>query len=145
MFTTQSKASLLTQQVNFYSVKWAFQSSDNNNGGNIKHDQTDCESFNVIKKLKSCYAKNAPSIGFCCCCCCCFLFFFLSGFSFYEHSRITGLQGKGEGISSTPHYHFHPLQKQLDINQAITAESPPLHIGSSRTQTVNLCFSSASC
>ena len=26
---------------------------------------------------------------------------------FHEHSRITGLQGKGEGIQLTPHYHFH--------------------------------------
>ena len=26
---------------------------------------------------------------------------------FYEHSRITGLQRKGEGISLTYHYHFH--------------------------------------
>ena len=30
---------------------------------------------------------------------------------------------KGEGISLTPHYHFHPLHKQLDISWAITAES----------------------
>ena len=28
----------------------------------------------------------------------------------YVHSRITGLHKKGEGISLTPHYHFHPLQ-----------------------------------
>ena len=35
-------------------------------------------------------------------------FFFYLGF-FYEHSRITGLQRKGEVISLTPHYHFHPL------------------------------------
>ena len=27
---------------------------------------------------------------------------------FHNHSRITGLQGKGKGISLTPHYHFHP-------------------------------------
>ena len=26
---------------------------------------------------------------------------------FHEHSQITGLQGKGEGISLTPHHHFH--------------------------------------
>ena len=32
---------------------------------------------------------------------------------FHEHSRITGLQGKGEGISLTPHYHFHPLHRHL--------------------------------
>ena len=28
---------------------------------------------------------------------------------FHEHSRITGLQGKEEGISLTPRYHFHPF------------------------------------
>ena len=57
---------------------------------------------------------------------------------FHVHSRITGLQGKGESISLTPHYHFHPLHRHLDINQAITAESSPLHIGSNRTQTGKL-------
>ena len=54
---------------------------------------------------------------------------------FHNHSRITGLQGKGEGISLTPHYHFHPLHKHLDNSRAITAESSPLHIGSRRTRT----------
>ena len=75
-------------------------------------------------------------------------FFFFFCFSiwvfFHEHSRITGLQGKGEGISLTPHYHFHPLHRQLDISQAIAAESSPLHIASSRTQTGNLWFPSTS-
>ena len=36
------------------------------------------------------------------------IFFFYRDF-FHDHSRITGLQGKGTGISVTPHYHFHPL------------------------------------
>ena len=62
---------------------------------------------------------------------------------FHEHSRITGLQGKEEGISLTPHYHFHPLHRHLDISRAITAESSPLRIASSRTRTGNLWFSSA--
>ena len=39
-----------------------------------------------------------------------FFFFFFWVF-FHEHSRITGLQGKGEGISLTTHYHFHPLHR----------------------------------
>ena len=55
----------------------------------------------------------------------------------HDHSRITGLQGKGKGISLTPHYHFHPLHRHLDISRAITAESSPLHIGSSRARTSN--------
>ena len=71
-------------------------------------------------------------------------FFYYIWVVFHEHSRITGLQGKGEGISLTPHYHFHPLYRHLDINWAITAESPPLHIASSRTRTGNFWFSSAS-
>ena len=50
------------------------------------------------------------------------LFFFLSGFFFHEHSRITGLQGKGEGIL-TPHYQFHTLHRHLDISRAINAEN----------------------
>ena len=62
-------------------------------------------------------------------------FFFLSGFFFHEHLRITALQGKGEGISLTSHYHFYPLQRHLDISRAIIAESSSLHIGSSRTRT----------
>ena len=57
----------------------------------------------------------------------------------HEHSRTTGLQGKGGGgISWTPHYHFHPLHNHLDISRAITADSSPLHIASNRTRTGNL-------
>ena len=69
----------------------------------------------------------------------CFSFFSIGVF-FHDHSRTTGLQGKGEGIYVTPHYHFHPLQKHLDISQAITAESSSLHIGSSWTRTGNCWF-----
>ena len=35
------------------------------------------------------------------------LFFFSVWVFFHKHSRITGLQEKGEEISLTPHYHFH--------------------------------------
>ena len=73
-----------------------------------------------------------------------FFFIFSIWLFFHEHSRITGLQGKGKGISLTPYYHFHPLHRHLDISRAITAESSPLHIGSSRTRTGNLWFPSAS-
>ena len=68
-------------------------------------------------------------------------FFFYLGF-FQEHSRITGLQGKGEGISFTPHCHFHPLHRHLDIDGAITAESLPLHIASGRALFGTLDYSS---
>ena len=59
---------------------------------------------------------------------------------FHNYSQTTGLQGKREDISLTPHYHFHPLQRHLDISRVITAESSPVHIGSSRTQTGHLLF-----
>ena len=74
-----------------------------------------------------------------------FCFFFSIWVFFHEHSRITGLQEKGEGIYLTPHYHFHPLHRHLDISRVITAESSPLHIGSSRTRIGNLWFPSTSC
>ena len=43
-------------------------------------------------------------------------FFFSIGVFFHGQSRITGLQGKGEDISLTPHYHFHPFHRHLDIS-----------------------------
>ena len=67
--------------------------------------------------------------------------FFLSIWvSFHGHSRVTGLQEKGEDISITLHYHFHLLYRHLDVSQAIAAESSPLHIVSSRTWSRNLWF-----
>ena len=71
-------------------------------------------------------------------------FFFAIWVFIHKHSQITGLQGKGEGISLTPHYHFHPLHRHLNISRVITAESSPLHIASNRTRTGNLWFPSAS-
>ena len=73
------------------------------------------------------------------------IFFFFSIWDFFKnHSRITILQEKEEGISLIAQYHFHPLHRELDISRAITTESSPLHIGSSRTRTANLRFPSAS-
>ena len=72
------------------------------------------------------------------------IFFFRFFYLGHDHSRITGLQEKGEGISLTPHYHFHPLHRYLDISRVITTESSPLHIGSSWTRAGKLWFSSAS-
>ena len=67
------------------------------------------------------------------------LFFSLRIF-FHEHSRFTGHQWKEKTISLTPLYHFNPLHRYLDISRAITAESTPLHVASSWTQTGNLGF-----
>ena len=73
----------------------------------------------------------------------CSIFFSIRVF-FHERSRITGLQGKGEGISLTPHYQFNQHYRHLDINREITAETSPLRIASSQTQTGNLWLPSTS-
>ena len=52
---------------------------------------------------------------------------------------------KGKGISLTPDQHFHPRHRHLDISRAISAESSPLHIASSRTRNGNIWFLSTSC
>ena len=63
---------------------------------------------------------------------------------FHNHWRITGLQGKGEGISLTPHYHFHPLHIHFYISRAIITESSALHLASYRTRTGNPLLPNAS-
>ena len=68
-----------------------------------------------------------------------FPFFYLGFIS--RTFRIQGHQVKGEAISLTLLYHFH---RPLDIYRAITADSSPLHIASSRTRTGNIWFPSAS-
>ena len=50
--------------------------------------------------------------------------------------------GRREKISLTPHYHFQPLHRHLDISRAVTAEGSPLHIASSQTRTGDLWFPS---
>ena len=73
----------------------------------------------------------------------CFVFFFFSSFCFTNIHETHDCRVRGR-ISLTPHYHFYPFYRHLDISRAITAKSSPLHIPSSRTQTRNLCFPSAS-
>ena len=74
--------------------------------------------------------------------------FFLFYLAFILSQSFTNQRTAGEGwghfLNLTLHYHFHALHRHLDISQAITAESSPLHIGSSRTRTGNLWFPSAS-
>ena len=70
------------------------------------------------------------------------VFFSISCF-FYEHSRFIGQQGKGEAISLTPLFHFHPPHIHLEISRVISAESSLLHITSNQTQTGNIWFPSA--
>ena len=38
------------------------------------------------------------------------------------------MAGEGGGYSVTPVYHFDPPYRHLEISQAITAESSPLHV-----------------
>ena len=70
---------------------------------------------------------------------CFFIYLYIYVFSMWvfihKHSQITGLKGKWEGILLTPHYHFHPLHRHLDISRTINPESSPLRIDSSRVQT----------
>ena len=48
-------------------------------------------------------------------CLCIYFFFYLAFFSrtFTNHRTA----GEAEGISLTPHYHFHPLHRHLDISR----------------------------
>ena len=78
------------------------------------------------------------------CVCGKFWVFFSIWVFFHKHSRFTGQQGKGETISLTPLYHFHPRHRHFDISREITVESSPLHITRSWTRTGNLCFPSTS-
>ena len=59
-------------------------------------------------------------------------FFFCLGF-LSQTIKNHGTQGKGEGISLTPHYHFLLLHRHLVISRAFAAESSPLHIASNQT------------
>ena len=51
---------------------------------------------------------------------------------------------KKKGISLTPDNHFHPRRRHLDISRAISAESLPPHIASSRTRNGYVQFLSTS-
>ena len=68
------------------------------------------------------------------------LFFFLYRGIFSRPLTNYRTVGEGKGISLTPHYHFHPLYRYLDIGQAVTAESSTLHIGRSWTRIGNIWF-----
>ena len=72
-------------------------------------------------------------------------FFFRSVFFFTTIHESQDCKGRGRAFFLTPHYHFYRFHRHLDISRVITAESSPLHIGSSRTRTGNLWFPSASC
>ena len=68
-----------------------------------------------------------------------------SEYCFYTNTNIQWEFQICISVLLTPLYHFNPLQGHLNICRAITAESSPLHIASSRTRTGNLWFWSASC
>ena len=53
-----------------------------------------------------------------------FGFFALSRFSFMNIHKSQDCRGRGGGISLTPHYHFFPLHRHLEISWVVTAEGP---------------------
>ena len=59
---------------------------------------------------------------------------------FHNHLRITRLWERGEGISLTLQYHFHPLHRLLDITQVITPENSPLHKVAAEKKTETFGF-----
>ena len=72
-------------------------------------------------------------------------YFFIWDF-FHEHSQH---KGKENAVSLTPtachiFNNIHLLHKHLEVSMVITAESSPIHIARSWTQTENLWFPSAS-
>ena len=67
-------------------------------------------------------------------------FFYLGFLS--QTFTIHRTAGKGEAFSLSSLHPIHPLQRHLDISEAIAAESSPLHIASSRTRIGNFCFKS---
>lgn len=71
------------------------------------------------------------------------VYIFSIWFLFYEYIGVTGQQGKEKAVSLTTLYRIHPLYRHLEIKQALTAESSPLHIVSRRTRTENLLLPSA--
>ena len=64
------------------------------------------------------------------------LFIYLFSYLGFLSQRFTNHRTaeEGEGISLTPHYHFHPLDRHLDINQEITVERSPLNIAGNQTR-----------
>ena len=50
-------------------------------------------------------------------------FFFYVGFLSRTFTKHRTAEKGGENISLTPHYHFHPLHRHLDVSRAITSES----------------------
>ena len=64
------------------------------------------------------------------------LTFFFSIWVFLLQPFMNHRTGREQGGHLTHRYQFHSLDRHLDINRAITAESSPLLIGSSQTQTV---------
>ena len=68
------------------------------------------------------------------------VFFFYLGF-LSRTFMIYRTAGEGGANSLSPLYHFLPLHRHLDISRAITTESSPLHIASSRTRAQEPLFS----
>ena len=70
--------------------------------------------------------------------------YFLFRYSFTNIHDSQDNRGRGEAISLTPLYHFHPLHRHVDTSWTITAESSPLHIANTPSQTGDIWFPSTS-
>ena len=67
--------------------------------------------------------------------------------SIFFNLGFLSYQGKGEAISYNSSLQLappSPLHRHLGISRVITADSAPLHIANSRTQSRNLWFPRAS-
>ena len=71
-----------------------------------------------------------------------YIFFYLGLLSETISNYKTAREGGGHFFNSS--LPLPPASQTSDISRAITSESSPLHIVSSRTQTGNFCFPSAS-
>ena len=100
----------------------------------IPRSYKECSSVNEFKaKIKFWYPENSS-------CKLCKNYIYQIGYTsnryhffsiwvfFHDHSRITGQQENGEGISLTRHYHYHAFHRHLEISRDITAESSLPHM-----------------
>ena len=97
---------------------------------------TSCEDHELWK-LSTVFSTGAINLFL-------FLCVFFSYLGFPSQTFTNHRTAGEEGNLLTPHYHFLPLHRHLDISQANTAQRSPLHISNSWTWTGNLWFPSAS-
>ena len=90
----------------------------------LHQDFAEVQAQIILCSIKRMYYSYMPNQGVA------YVRFFFPIWDFlHNHSRIKGLQGKGEGILLTPRYHFHLLHRHLDIGWGnITGGSPLIRV-----------------